>query len=121
MTQPPAGTRILIVEDDSIIAMTAEDMLDEVGCTTAAIAATLGEAMARAADTEFDLALLDLNLKNESSLPVAAYLRAHGKPFVFATGYDGLPADSGFADAPFISKPYRLEQLATIIADTLAA
>jgi CheY-like chemotaxis protein len=121
LNQPPAGTRVLIVEDDSIIAMTAEDMLEEVGCATAAVAATLSEALARLDDTSFDLALLDLNLKSESSLPVAARLRERGTPFIFATGYDGLPADSGFADAPFISKPYRLEQLAAKIADTLAA
>lgn len=119
MSQPPSGTRVLIVEDDSIIAMTAEDMLDEVGCTTAAIASTVAEALARAHDTDFDIALLDLNLKNENSLPVARHLRDKGKRFVFATGYDGLPADSGFADAPVISKPYRIEQLATVIAETL--
>lgn len=115
----PPGTRILIVEDDAIIAMTAEDMLEEVGCTTAAVAVTVTEALARAEDTEFDLALLDLNLKDEVSLPVAALLRAKGKPFIFATGYDGVPADSGFADAPFISKPYRMEQLAAMIANAL--
>jgi CheY-like chemotaxis protein len=121
VSQPPSGTRVLIVEDDSIIAMTAEDMLDEVGCETAAIAGTVAEALARANDTEFDIALLDLNLKDENSLPVAHRLRESGKRFIFATGYDGLPADSGFADAPVISKPYRIEQLAKIIAETLSS
>lgn len=119
MSSLPPGTRILIVEDDAIIAMTAEDMLEEVGCTTAAIAATLAEALARVEDTEFDIALLDLNLKDEVSLPVAALLRAKGKPFIFATGYDGIPADSGFGDVPFISKPYRIDQLAAMIAIAL--
>ncbi|RYI18345.1 MAG: response regulator [Acetobacteraceae bacterium] len=101
--------------------MTAEDMLDEVGCRTAAVASTVAEALARTGDTDFDIALLDLNLKNENSLPVAQALRDAGKRFVFATGYDGLPAGSGFTDAPVISKPYRIEQLAAIIAQTLAA
>lgn len=121
LSQPPSGTRVLIVEDDTIIAMTAEDMLDEVGCTTAAVAGTVAEALARAQDTEFDIALLDLNLRDEDSLAVARHLRDNGKRFIFATGYDGLPASSGFADAPVISKPYRIEQLATMIAQTLAA
>ncbi len=120
MSQPPVGTRVLIVEDDTIIAMTAEDMLDECGCKTAAIAVSVAEALARAADTDFDIALLDLNLKDENSLPVAQHLRDAGKRFIFAPGYDGLPADSGFADAPVISKPYRIEQLATVIAQTLS-
>jgi CheY-like chemotaxis protein len=112
---------VLIVEDDTIIAMTAEDMLDEIGCETAAVAATVAEALARTDDTEFDIALLDLNLKDEDSLPVAKRLRDSGKPFIFATGYDGLPADSGFSDAPVIFKPYRIEQLAAILARTIGA
>jgi CheY-like chemotaxis protein len=118
--QPRSGTRVLIVEDDTIIAMTAEDMLDEIGCKTAAIAATVDEALARAGDTEFDIALLDLNLKDEDSLPVARRLREEGKPFIFATGYDGLPAGCGFTDAPVISKPYRIEQLAEMLAQAMA-
>ncbi len=118
-SQPPSGTRVLIVEDDTIIAMTAEDMLDAVGCTTAAVATSVAEALERAGDTEFDIALLDLNLGSENSLPVARKLRENGKRFVFATGYDGLPVDSGFADAPMITKPYRLDQLATVIAEAL--
>lgn len=117
--QPQAGTRVLIVEDDSIIAMTAEDMLDEIGCKTAAIATNVRDALARADDTEFDIALLDLNLHDEDSLPVARRLRENGKPFVFATGYDGLPTGSGFSDAPVISKPYRIDQLAEMIAKAL--
>lgn len=117
---PPRGTRVLIVEDESIIAMTAEDMLEEVGCTTVAVAATVVDALARTQDTVFDIALLDLNLGQEDSLPVARALRESGRPFIFATGYEGLPADSGFADAPVIAKPYRLDQLATAIADALA-
>lgn len=121
MSHPPSGTRILIVEDDPIIAMTAEDMLDEVGCTVAAVAGTVAEALARTNDTEFDLALLDYKLRDEESLPVARKLRDGGKPFIFSTGYDGLPPESGFADIPVISKPYRLEQLATVIAQALAA
>jgi len=121
VSEPPVGTRVLIVEDDSIIAMTAEDMLDEIGCKTAAIAANVREAIARIGDTSFDIALLDLNLKEEDSLPVAQRLREAGKPFIFATGYDGLPPNSGFNDAPVISKPYRLEQLAAILGRALAA
>src|SRR5258706_49902 len=77
-------------------------------------------ALARTADTEFDIALLDLNLKDENSLPVAQRLRSNGKRFIFATGYDGLPPGCGFTDELVISKPYRLEQLAAIIAKALS-
>src|SRR5687767_10593871 len=56
------GVRVLIVEDEAIIAMTAEDMLEELGCVTAAIAATLAEAEAAVSRGGFDVALLDINL-----------------------------------------------------------
>ena len=120
MSQPPAGTRVLVVEDDTIIAMTVEDMLEEIGCKAVAVAMTVSEAMERIADTEFDIALLDLNLKDDTSLAVAGKLRELDKLFVFATGYDGLPNGSGFNDAPVISKPYRLEQLAGALAKVCA-
>jgi CheY-like chemotaxis protein len=119
--EPPSGTRVLIVEDDAIIAMTAEDMLEEIGCTIVGIAASVAEALDHVASAEFDIVLLDLNLLDSNSLPVATVLREQGKPFVFATGYDGVPAGSGFEDSPVISKPYRLEQLGDVIARTLNA
>lgn len=100
--------------------MTAEDMLEEIGCRTAAIAATVAEALLRIGDTEFDIALLDLTLLDGDSLPVARRLRENGMPFVFATGYDGLPAGCGFTDAPVIAKPYRVDQLAELIAKALS-
>lgn len=119
MSLPPSGTRVLIVEDDPIIAMTAEDMLEEVGCKTVGVAVSVAEAMEHVGSTEFDIVLLDLNLQDQNSLPVAAALRDKGKPFIFATGYDGVPHGSGFEDSPVISKPYRLQQLAQLLADTL--
>jgi len=119
--QPPPGTRVLIVEDDSIIAMTAEDMLQEIGCNPVGIATSVADALDHVASTEFDIALLDLNLIDENSLPIAEALREQQRPFIFATGYDGLPHGSGFEDAPVISKPYRLDQLAAIIAQALTA
>ena len=121
MSSLPSGTRVLIVEDDPIISMTAEDMLEEVGCKTVGVATSVAEAMEHIASSTFDFALLDLNLKDETSLPIAAALRDRGTPFIFATGYDGVPTGSGFEGSPVISKPYRLEQLAEIVARTLTA
>lgn len=121
MNQPPSGTRVLIVEDDSIIAMMAEDMLEETGCKAVAVATTVAEALDHLATTEFEIVLLDLNLKDETSLPVAQALHAQGKPFIFATGYDGVPAEWGFEDRPVITKPYRIEHLGEVISKALAA
>ncbi len=114
------GVRVLIVEDEAIIAMTAEDMLDEIGCVTAAIAATLAEAHAAASRGDFDVALLDINLNGVDSLPVAALLEEAGLPFVFTTGYGAGGRDGRYADVPLVTKPYQPKDLADAIARALA-
>jgi CheY-like chemotaxis protein len=117
--KPPPGTRILIVEDEAIIAMTAEDMIEEIGCVVAGVAAHLEDALARAKGGGFDVVMLDINLNGMQSLPVAALLAETGLPFVFTTGYGltGLGAD--FPDVPVLSKPYRADQLRSAIGQVL--
>src|SRR4051812_38937240 len=77
------GVRVLLVGEEPIIAMTAEDMLEEIGCRVVASAAGLTDALAAAEADGFDIALLDINLNGVDSFPVAARLRADGRPFVF--------------------------------------
>jgi CheY-like chemotaxis protein len=113
------GIRALIVEDEAIIAMTAEDMLEELGCVTTAIAATLGEAMAAAGRGGFDIALLDINLNGTESLPVADRLLAAGIPFIFTTGYGSAGSGPDFHDVPLVTKPYQLRDLEEAMAKAL--
>ncbi|WP_156679866.1 response regulator [Sphingomonas profundi] len=112
MTGPRAGTRVLIVEDEPIIAMTAEDIIEEMGCIVAGSAATLEQATALAAAGGFDVAMLDINLNGETSLPVAAALHAAGTPFVFTTGYGSAGPGSDFSGVEVVKKPYRAIDLA---------
>ena len=105
------GKRVLLVEDEAIIAMTAEDMLEELGCETAAVASSLSEAMEAVGSVSFDVALLDINLNGEQSLPVAVQLRAAGTPFVFTTGYGAAGCGAEFAGVPLVTKPYLLSDL----------
>lgn len=106
-----AGTRVLVVEDEAIIAMTAEDMLEELGCTLAGTAATLSEALAAAEKGGFDLALLDINLNGHDSMPVADLLQGKRIPFVFTTGYGSAGRGAAHEDVPLVTKPYRLGEL----------
>lgn len=110
--------RVLVVEDEPIIAMTAEDMLDAIGCEVVASAATLGDALAAAARGGFDVALLDINLNGVASLPVADALKAAGTPFVFTTGY-GAGGCGQHLDAPLVAKPYRLSDLEEALEQAL--
>lgn len=114
------GLRVLIVEDEALIAMLAEDMLDGLGHRVAGVATTLDEAQAMAASDGFDCALLDVNLGGTSAVPVAHALRARGVPFAFTTGYGGDGVD-GFGDAPVLPKPYAMADLEAVMARLRAA
>lgn len=99
-----SGLRILIVEDEPIVAMCLEDILDELGCVTVGPATRLSEGLSLARDETLDAAILDINLAGERSNAIAAALQARGIPFAFASGYGAAPEGFG---APMIEKPYR--------------
>lgn len=116
MSDELKGLRILVVEDEAIIAMLIEDYLDILGCQVAASATRLDEAMEWARTLQLDAALLDVNLAGVLSYPVAQLLRERGVHVVFATGYGvaGLPPE--FRGVEVLGKPFRLEQLASALA-----
>lgn len=115
-----AGKRILLVEDEPIVAMMVEDMLTELGAVVVGPASTLDRALALVEANDLDAALLDVNLGHERSHGVARLLAERGVPFVFATGYGDAGSD-GFTDAPVIQKPYREEQLAAVLERAIAS
>lgn len=112
---------ILLVEDETLIRMMIADMLSDLGHTVAAEAADLNSGMARANESGFDLAVLDVMLGRGSSEPIAETLARRNVPFVFATGYgnDGLP--QAFHDRPYLTKPFRTEELERCISTLLSA
>jgi CheY-like chemotaxis protein len=81
------GKRVLIVEDEILVAMHLEDLLMAMGHSVVGPATRLSEAMTFARDDDFEFAILDMNLAGTPSQPVADILRQRGIPFVFATGY----------------------------------
>lgn len=93
MTQELAGRRILIVEDESLVAMLLETILEDMGCTPVGPASSIDEGLRLAASEQLDGALLDVNVAGRQIFPVAEALRERGVPFVFSTGYGegGLP------------------------------
>ena len=116
------GKRILLLEDEAIIAFAVEDMLIELGCTIVGPALNLQEAMALAtADEDIDAAILDVNINDARSYSVAQALEQRGVPFVFASGYD----ESGIAwdgePVEIIAKPYRKDQIERAIIEMLAS
>lgn len=95
MTQPLSGKRVLIVEDDNILALNVADELAAEGATVVGPAASVAEALDVIASSELDGAIVDINLGGKAAFPVADALADRRVPFVFATGYliaDYIPA-----------------------------
>lgn len=107
MAEGLAGRRVLVVEDESLVAMLLETILEDMGCVPVGAIATVDEALAVIADDGLlDAALLDVNVAGREVFPVAEALRARGVPFVFSTGYGqgGLPV--AWRDQATIQKPF---------------
>jgi len=113
------GKRILVVEDEALIAVMVEDMLSDMGCSVVGPAATIEQALALARAEEVDGAVLDVNVRGERIDPVADALAARGVPMLFATGYGEVRLASG-AQATVIDKPYTQEKLARGLATAMA-
>lgn len=100
------GKRVLVVEDEPVVAMCLEDILEGLGCVTIGPASRLAEGLALAEGKDgIDAAILDINLGGEWSTSIAAALVGRGVPFAFASGYGNPP--EGFEGPPMIEKPYR--------------
>ena len=117
----PVKPRILIVEDEPFIALTLEDMLDELGFTVAGTVSRVAEAIEMIEVKPIDGALLDVNLGSQKIDPVADVLAERGCPFIFTTGYGRSDIPSSHALRPVLQKPFRMDELATILRSELVA
>lgn len=114
------GKRILVVEDEALIAVMVEDMLTELGSVVVGPAATITQALALAQSEAIDGAVLDVNVRGERIDPVADVLAARGVPMLFATGYGEVRLANGAATT-VIDKPYTQEKLARGLAAAMGA
>src|SRR5438093_246336 len=89
-----AGVRVLVVEDEPLIRMMAEEMLAQLGCQLFGSAGRVQEALTMVADQAPDLALLDINIHGEFIFPVAEALSRRNVPVIFLTGYDASGFDA---------------------------
>ncbi|WP_082537240.1 MULTISPECIES: response regulator [unclassified Aureimonas] len=108
--------RVLVVEDEMMIAMLVEEMVQDLGHTVVGVAMRLETALELAREADIDLAVLDVNLGDAKSFPVAAILRARGIPFLFATGYGRKGIVEEFADSVVLNKPYQTTDLEKALA-----
>lgn len=109
-----AGLRVLVVEDDAMLAMALELTLSDLGCEVVGLASCLADAVPLAREAAIDGAVLDVNLAGEKVYPVADILAARNIPFVFATGYGRAGLRECDRTRPVLQKPYELRSLVLI-------
>jgi len=112
MTQP---LNVLIVEDEPLIAMMMEDFIDMLGHNLVGSVDCVADALAQVETGGFDVAILDVHLRDGVCWPVADALAAKGVPFLIATGGHVDPPPPAHADAPTLPKPFTMDRVAAAL------
>ena len=107
----PAGLRVLVVEDDMLIAVYIEEVLQGLGCIVVGPVSKLDAAMRMADDEALDAAILDINIRGGHVYPAAERLRARGIPFALASGYGNWALPEAFRNQPRLTKPFTEQEL----------
>ncbi len=116
------GYRFLIVEDEILQAQRVGDMLQDLGGTVAKVAYGFEQAQAAIADTDFDCAILDINLNGTLSFKLAETLKRRQIPFIFCTAYaEAADVYPDAADTPLVDKPVRPVELRDAVLSVLGA
>jgi CheY-like chemotaxis protein len=115
--EPPSRLRVLLVEDEMMIALLLETMVADLGHEVAGPVARLEKGLEMAEREPLDLAILDVNLNGKEVYPIAAALAARGIPFIFATGYGRAGLREPYRARPTLQKPYRTADLRAAIAE----
>lgn len=117
-----SGQKILVVEDEWLIAQHLAGLIEDLGCALVGPVANVADALALIGKEKIDCALLDANLNGTSSAPIADALSAINVPYIVVTGYGalGLPTDAMNA-APRLAKPFFDHELDKTLTEVFAA
>lgn len=107
--------RVLIVEDEAVIAMALEMFLEELGAHVIATAGNVQDALQKATSEDFDLAFLDINLNGQKAHVLPGVLERRRKPFAFVTGYGEQGVLEAHANAPVVAKPFSRDAVSTAL------
>ena len=111
--------KVLVVEDEMMIAMLIEDMLDEFGCKLVGPATNVPRALELIAKESIDVAVLDLNLDGKDTYAIADALQRKNVPFIFATGYGSTGLRQEYGNRPVLQKPFQARDLETALTEAL--
>jgi len=112
----PPSPLVLLVEDEPILAINTQMMLSAIGLEDVEVAGSVRDAMALIERNAFGLAILDLSLGNETSIPIAERLCTDKIPVVITTGFEDVTLPAVCEGTPILRKPFRLGDLENAIA-----
>jgi DNA-binding response OmpR family regulator len=122
IAQPLQGLRVLVVEDETLVAMLLEEYLADFGCDIVFSGRRIGKTLHALKNLEVDAAVLDVNVAGESVSPVAEVLERLKVPFIFASGYGVKGVDERWSTRPVLQKPFSAKELhAALVACVQAA
>jgi CheY-like chemotaxis protein len=110
---------VIVVEDETLVAILIEDMLADLGCKLLWTAQRVGKALDQLAHSAPGAAVLDVNIAGDEVYPVAAALAARNIPFVFATGYGVRGLKEPWSARPIVQKPFQVDELAAGLLQAL--
>jgi len=117
MTAVLQGVRVLVVEDEYLVAVLIEEILESAGCIVMGPIPRVPEALDAVDHDEYDAAVLDVNLAGERINPVADALSERNIPFMFVTGCGANALPSEYAERPHICKPFRMAELLGMLSN----
>ncbi len=109
------GDRVLVVEDEALVAIALRESLDELGFSVVGPCSRISEAVVELRHNRVDAAVLDINLGGDPVYPLAEILTAEKIPFVFVTGYGPEELDRRFAHVPVLQKPIERHALGAVL------
>ena len=119
--KPLAGLRILVVEDEFLVALDLERIVEEAGGEVVGPVSGLDEALVKARAEALNGAILDVNIAGRKITPVAAVLRERGVPYILSTGYGPQGLEPDLAAAPSLRKPFDDSQVTALMTQVFLA
>ena len=112
-----SGPRVIVVEDEALVALMMEDLLADLGCEVVASFGAVDAALdwLNGQEQAPDGALLDINLGGKLVFPLAEALQTRHAPFAFATGYGNMKLDDRFAGVAVLTKPINPVRLREVV------
>lgn len=120
-SSPSARLRVLVVEDESLVAMFLEDVLEDLGHEMVGPYSRVDAALPAAQSENFDVAILDVNVNGQAIFPVAEAIASRGLPFIFSTGYGQKSLPEQYRSRPTLDKPFLPSDVESVLGKIAAA